>query len=196
MRIITGSAKGFKLKAPKGLEVRPTGDRVKESLFNILADKTDGAAVLDLFAGTGNLGLEALSRGANSAIFVDNAVASLNIVKENAQHTRLQEKCQFWKMDVLKSIARCYESAQKFDLIFCDPPYNKGYLSAVMQRLEERNILCSAGILVFEHSRHETLNFMLQKFKITRSELYGETVITLFQYDCGTDTKGDTDLCE
>lgn len=183
MRIITGSAKGFKLKAPKGLAVRPTGDRVKESLFNILSGKIAGAAVLDLFAGTGNLGLEALSRGANSAIFVDNAVASLNIVKENAQHIRLHEKCQFWKMDVLKSIDRCNEDAKEFDLIFCDPPYNKGYLSAVVQRLEEKPILCSGGILVFEHSRHETLNFMPQKFKIVRSELYGETAVTLFQYD-------------
>ena len=104
MRIIAGKAKGFRLKAPKGLEVRPTADRVKETLFNILRDKLYDATVLDLFGGTGNLGLEALSRGAASAVFFDVAPKSLNIIKENILYTQMEAFCEVKKTDALQGI--------------------------------------------------------------------------------------------
>ena len=125
MRIITGSARGCRLKTPKGAEVtRPTADRVKESLFNILGSMVAGRKVLDIFAGTGNLGIEALSRGAQSAVFVDKATAKL--IGENLQLTRLAEKAVVRSSDVFAELSRQGAGKAKFSLIFCDPPYHKG----------------------------------------------------------------------
>ena len=121
MRIITGSARGCRLKTPKGQATRPTSDRIKESLFNILGSKVYGRKVLDIFAGTGNLGLEALSRGAASACFVDQATAAL--IRENAVHTRLKDRATVHGGDVFAQLTRFEQGGASFDLIFCDPPY-------------------------------------------------------------------------
>jgi 16S rRNA (guanine(966)-N(2))-methyltransferase RsmD len=180
MRIITGTAKGFKLKAPRGLDVRPTGDRVKESVFNIIANRIFDTDILDLFAGTGNLGLEALSRGARSAVFVDNAVTSLQVLKENAVHTRLAGRSEYIKTDVLKAIDRLQQQGRRFGLVFCDPPYNKGYLSAVLSKLDASSILRPDGVIIFEHSRHEICSVPLVQFQVMRTETYGETIITFY----------------
>ncbi|MCX7780769.1 MAG: 16S rRNA (guanine(966)-N(2))-methyltransferase RsmD [Negativicutes bacterium] len=178
MRIITGTAKGRKLKAPKGLMVRPTADRVKESVFNIIADRIYGAEVLDLFAGTGNLGLEALSRGAASAVFVDNAPASLAVLKSNAEHTRLAERSHYIRADALKAVDILHSQGRLFDLIFCDPPYNKGHVVALLQQIEARLIVKPTGLLIIEHSRHEPVTSSLVKLQVVRTEQYGETVVS------------------
>lgn len=178
MRIITGTAKGFRLKAPRGLDVRPTGDRVKESMFNIIAAHIAEADVLDLFAGTGNLGLEALSRGARSAVFVDSSSTSLSVLKENALHTRLAERAEYIRADAVKIIDRLFEAGRNFDLIFCDPPYNKGFTTAILGKLEEKMILKPEGILILEHSKHETCQASTNSIRVMRREKYGETVVT------------------
>ena len=125
MRIITGSARGCRLKTPQGQETtRPTADRVKESVFNILGSMVQDRRVLDLFAGTGNLGLEALSRGAAAAVFADRTTADL--IRENARRTRLEDRVQVLSGDVFAILRRLEAQGERFSLIFCDPPYHKG----------------------------------------------------------------------
>lgn len=176
MRIITGSAKGLQLKAPRGLNTRPTADKVKGSIFNILGTLVVDAIVLDLFAGTGNLGLEALSRGADTAIFVDNT--STSIIKENATHTKLIDRCEIYRADVVRSLEKLILQGQRFDLIFCDPPYNQGYVGQVLSRIDGSNILKDGGVVILEHSRHELIDGHWKNISVIRSERYGETMVS------------------
>lgn len=178
MRIITGTAKGLKLKTPKGQDVRPTADRVKESLFNILAGRPAGARVLDLFAGTGNLGLEALSRGAAAAVFVDSSQASMRLIRQNAALAHLDARAEFAGLAALAAIDRYSRAGRLFDLIFCDPPYNRGHVAAVLQALDRSPILAADGLIVLEHSRHEPVPDGLENLTVVRGERYGETLIS------------------
>lgn len=178
MRIISGSAKGLKLRTPKGLDVRPTGDRVKESLFSILADRMDGAAVADLYAGTGSLGIEALSRGAASAVFVDSSPSSLAIARDNAARARLIDRADFLRMDVVTAVDRFGQAGHRFDLIFSDPPYNRGLVSTTLRHIDSSRILSPGGIVVLEHSRHEPLPDGLANLTARRTVRYGETLVS------------------
>ncbi len=179
MRIIAGEVKGFLLKAPKGLDVRPTSDRVKETVFNILSSQIVGAAVLDLFAGTGNLGLEALSRGATSATFFDVAKQSLAAIKENIAHTNFKDRCEVRKTDALLGLNFFQKSPRKFDLVFCDPPYNRGLIDKVLTILDNPDsILSPDAILIVEHSCHEKLTDRLAYLQLKRTEKFGETLIS------------------
>lgn len=182
MRIITGIAKGIKLKAPQGLETRPTTDRVKESVFNILSDIVVDARVLDLFAGTGNLGLESLSRGAKSAVFVDQSSESIGMIKENATHTKLVDHTEIYKNDVLRALDRFVQEQRSFDLLFCDPPYQKGFVQAVLEKLDKQPIMAHDGIVVMEHSRHEPIADEWEHLQLRRTERYGETLISFLLY--------------
>jgi 16S rRNA (guanine(966)-N(2))-methyltransferase RsmD len=182
MRIITGSAKGIKLKAPHGLDTRPTADRVKESVFNILGDIVVDARVLDLFAGTGNLGLEALSRGAKLAVFVDHGTESIEVIKENAQHTKLVEQTEIHKNDVLRTLDRFVQDKRSFDLLFCDPPYEKGLVQAVLEKLDKHSIMALDGIVVMEHSQHEKIQDEWKNLQLKRTEKYGATLVSFLLY--------------
>lgn len=183
MRIITGSAKGIKLSAPRGLMTRPTADRVKESVFNILGDIVMEARVLDIFAGTGNLGLEALSRGASSAVFVDSNLDSIAAIKENARRTKLLGQAEIFKNDVIRAFDKFVEMGRTFDLIFCDPPYNKGFVQRVLKKIENDTILEPRGILVIEHSKHEEITNSWDTLQLRRVEQYGETLISFLLYN-------------
>lgn len=178
MRIITGSAKGAKLKAPRGLETRPTTDRVKESVFNILSGTVVEAEVLDLFAGTGNLGLEALSRGAKHAVFVDRRAESVAVIKDNAEHTKLFQQATIYKRDVLAALDQFDQSGQTFTMVFCDPPYNRGFVASVLKRIDEGTFLAESGIVVIEHSQHELIPDKWLTLTLKRTEKYGETMVS------------------
>jgi 16S rRNA (guanine966-N2)-methyltransferase len=178
MRIITGTAKGTKLKTPRGLDTRPTADRVKESLFNILGPRVLDAAVLDLFAGTGNLGLEALSRGASKAIFIDHDSRSIQMIRDNIELTKLTHQAQIHKADVLRTVDRLMRESGRFHLIFCDPPYNKGFVRAVLDKLDASDILMEGGIIIMEHSRHEPVAGEWKQLQLLRTERYGETRVS------------------
>ena len=169
MRIITGSARGCRLKTPKGAEVtRPTADRVKESLFNILGSMVAGRKVLDIFAGTGNLGIEALSRGAQSAVFVDKATAKL--IGENLQLTRLAEKAVVRSSDVFAELSRQGAGKAEFSLIFCDPPYHKGlWQQALVQIDKSDGLMAENGILVVEHGADENDVPQLDQLKLVHN---------------------------
>lgn len=182
MRIITGSAKGTKLKAPAGIDTRPTADRVKESVFNILGDIVVDARVLDLFAGTGNLGLEALSRGAKTAVFVDNSNDSIAIITENAHHTKLVQHTEIYRNDVLRALDRLVQDGRSFELLFCDPPYKQGFVQVVLEKLDKHPIMALGGVVVIEHSRHEKIADEWEHLQLKRTERYGVTMISFLLY--------------
>lgn len=177
MRIITGIAKGIKLKSPHGLETRPTADRVKESIFNIMGNILLDADVLDIFAGTGNLGLEALSRGARNAVFIDKSTSSIEVIKENALHTKLIKKTDIYKNDVFKGLIKLQQLQRTFNLIFCDPPYNKGLVNLVLAEIDNSNLLRPDGIIIIEYSQHEEIKQEWKNLKMRRMEKYGETLV-------------------
>ena len=182
MRIITGKARGLKLTTPKNMDVRPTSDRVKESLFNIIGTRIIGAKVLDLFAGTGNLGLEAWSRGAESVIFIDESQASLNLVRSNIAKTRAEEDTMVLKRNAEHVIGELAAKKMLFDYIFCDPPYNKGWLEKIIKQIAKHPILAAGGYLIIEHAQHEVLPILPAGLEAIRSEKYGETIISILRY--------------
>lgn len=181
MRIITGKARGLKLTTPKNMDVRPTSDRVKESLFNIIGTKIVGTHVLDLFAGTGNLGLEAWSRGAAKIVFIDESQASLQLVRSNIAKAKAEKETTVIKGNAVKVIADLAAREERFDFIFCDPPYNKGLPAQIIEQVAKYDIVVSGGYLIVEHSQHESLPELPVKLEIIRSEKYGETLISFLR---------------
>lgn len=181
MRIITGAARGCRLKTPKGQDTRPTADRVKESLFNILGSLVVGRHVLDIFAGTGNLGLEALSRGAASAVFVDQATAPL--IRENAIHTKLLPRAEIHGGDVFARLSQLKAARRSFDLVFCDPPYHKGLWQRALQIFDMTELLAYDGILVVEHGADESELPSLSGLICVENRRYGHTTqLSFFQW--------------
>nr|MBO6294465.1 16S rRNA (guanine(966)-N(2))-methyltransferase RsmD [Schwartzia sp. (in: firmicutes)] len=173
MRIITGRARGARLKTPKGLLTRPTSDRVKESLFSILGGRVVGRRVLDLFAGTGSLGLEALSRGAASAVFVDRATE--HVLRENAEHTRLNETARILRGDVFSVLSRLAAEGALFDLVFCDPPYHKGLWERALTALDASPVLSEGALVIVESGEDEKDIPSLSRLSLVREERYGHT---------------------
>ena len=175
MRIITGLAKGCKLKTPKGQETRPTADRIKESLFNILAGDVYEKMVLDIFAGTGNLGLEALSRGAIGAVFVDQSSESIKVINENAIHTKLADKAEIIRGDVFATMQKLERSGHIFSLVFCDPPYNKDLCQRALSFLDQSKLLAEDALVVIEHAREDELDMAFSTLQLLRNQVYGAT---------------------
>ena len=147
MRVITGTARRVALKTPKGMETRPTAEKVKEALFSIIQFDLPGSRVLDLFAGTGQLGIEALSRGAQSAMFVDAREEACGLVRENLRRTRLEEKARVVRGDYQTFLTRC---RKKFHIVFLDPPYREEFLENAIKMITEIDILYSGGIIIAE----------------------------------------------
>lgn len=186
MRIITGRARGLQLTTPKNMEVRPTADRVKESVFNIIGSRIIGAKVLDLFAGTGNLGLESWSRGAAAITFIDDSRESLRLVASNIAKCRAQEDCTVIKGNAVNVIDRLYRQGQRFDFAFCDPPYNKGWLAKIATALKEAPLFKNGGYLIVERACHEEIIGLPQEYELVRSEKYGETLIDFIRFNGGS----------
>lgn len=175
MRIITGKAKGLKLKTPAGWETRPTSDRVKESLFSILNGLTDFfevESVLDIFAGTGALGLESLSRGAKSAIFID--LATANLISENVRRAKFEDVAKVFRGDFEKILKKLSQKNLQFDLIFSDPPYKKNLSQKTLELVAEFNLLKAEGFLIVEHGAEEILK-PPEIFRQIKKVTYGKT---------------------
>ena len=175
MRVISGQFKGRKLKTLEGINTRPTADRVKESLFNILATKVYDAKVLDLFAGSGSLGLEALSRGAISCVFVDYSKEAINIVKENVKLCRQENNSKFINKDYTEAINSLND---EFDIIFVDPPYSKGIELLVLEKA--RNILSKNGIIIVETDQTDIPPDEINGLVKYDSRKYGRTIISFY----------------
>lgn len=177
MRVITGTARGTNLKAPDGILTRPTADRVKQALFNIIQYDIAGEA-LDLFAGSGQLGIEALSRGATRAVFVDERAEALAVVRENLRRTHLTEKAEIVRGDYLTYLSGC---KKRFRLIFLDPPYAEKYLENAIKRISEIDILAEGGIIVSERPADKPLVDDFSGLVRSKDYIYGKTAITLFR---------------
>lgn len=174
MRVITGSARGRRLKTPEGLDIRPTTDNVKESVFNILQFDIEGRRVLDLFAGTGQLGIECLSRGAREVVFIDQSRDAVKIVKENLK------ACGF-TAPVLQQDALSYLGAcGRFDLIFVDPPYDAGLYKTVLEKINSIDILSEGGIILCESRRETEMPEMRAPYGKRREYRYGKVKLSLY----------------
>ena len=180
MRVITGKARGVVLKTPEGMLTRPTSDRVKEALFSIINFDLPGAAVLDLFGGTGQLGIEALSRGAKSAVFVDAREDACRLIRENLKRTKLEAQGKAVRADYLDYLKR---SREKFDIILLDPPYAEVFLENALKCITEIDILQSGGIIVAERPVEKELPFEFEGYTRSRDYKYGKTLLTIYRKD-------------
>lgn len=182
MRIITGLARGVKLQTLEGDATRPTAERVKEALFSMIQFELEDAHVLDLFAGSGQLGLEALSRGAEKAVFTDISGDATAIIKANAQKTRLFEKCRVLTMDY-KDYIRAAKDKYKFDFIFIDPPYAMKLIPDVLRKISDADILSDDGIIVCESEDGEVLtdDKLNEYYEIIKEAKYGRIYLTLLK---------------
>ena len=174
MRVIAGKAKGIRLCAPKGLGVRPTLDRVREALFNILAERVPGARFLDLYAGTGANGIEALSRGARECLFVDSALESLRIIAKNLEQTRLSAASTCLRCVLPAGLMRVESWGLPFDIVFADPPYGRTDVAALLEGIQEKKVLSPGGILVVEHPARQPLEGTSGGLQAFRTATYGE----------------------
>lgn len=150
MRVISGTARGKKLNSLEGLETRPTLDRVKEALFNILQFNLKDASILDLFSGSGALGIEALSRGAKDAVLCDNSRKAVQIINKNLEETRLVDKAKVINKDYIETIKQLYKQLQKFDIIFLDPPYKSNCVINSIENILKYDLLKEDGIIIVE----------------------------------------------
>lgn len=185
MRVITGKAKGVALKTPEGMLTRPTAERVKEALFSVIQFDLPGATVLDLFGGTGQMGIEALSRGAKRAVFVDQQAKACELIRENLRRVKMEREGQVIRSDYLEYLKRCRET---FDIIILDPPYAEVFLENALKCITEIDILRSGGIIVTERPVGKVLDFEVEGYTRSRDYKYGKTLITLFRRE---DQTGD-----
>lgn len=180
MRVITGKARGVALKTPDGLLTRPTTDRVKEAMFSIIQFDLPGAVVLDLFAGTGQLGIEALSRGAKRAVFVDKSEDACKLIRENLRRTKLEKEGSVVRADHLDHLRRCKE---KFDIILLDPPYAEVFLENSLKLITEIDILRYGGIIVTERPLGKDLPWTFSGYTRSKDYKYGKTLLTIYRKD-------------
>ena len=176
MRVISGSARGRKLKEPANMDIRPTTDKVKESIFNIIQFEIEGRRVLDLFAGTGQPGIEALSRGAASAVFVDQSPAAIKIIGENIKHCGFTDCAEVVRGESISTIGR----TGKFDVIFLDPPYDTGLLEKALSKIIEIDILKVNGIILCESRADAVIPEVPAPYRLRREYKYGKIKLTLF----------------
>lgn len=176
MRVITGKARGVQLKTPEGMLTRPTADRVKEALFSIINFDIPGAKVLDLFGGTGQLGIEALSRGAERAVFVDSRENACQLIRENLRRAKLEGTVI--RSDYMDYLDRCRET---FSIILLDPPYAEVYLENALKRITEIDILQTNGIIVTERPVGKELPWEYPGYLRSKDYKYGKTLLTIYR---------------
>lgn len=177
MRIITGSARGTRLETLEGLETRPTGEKVKEAIFSMLQFELEGREVLDAFGGSGQLALEALSRGAKKATILDQSADAVQIIRRNAQKAKLYEKCV-----VLQSEARAFlrtALGRKFDIVFLDPPYQSDLVNEMLKKLVAGDFLAENAVVVCESDRKEP--FAAEGLTLRRHAKYGTVYVTVLE---------------
>jgi 16S rRNA (guanine(966)-N(2))-methyltransferase RsmD len=177
MRVIAGDYKGRRILSPEGNSVRPTPDKVKGAIFNMLAGDIPGAVCLDLFAGTGSLGIEALSRGASKCLFSDSSLDSIALLKENLGKVGATDKSTVYQGDFRTNLRRVRD---KVDIAFIDPPYDSGYYDAVMQLLAEYDIMGTEGLVVLERGghRHEPADY--EGFTLLKAKSYGKVFVDVY----------------
>ena len=180
MRVISGKARGVALKTPDGMLTRPTADRVKEALFSIIQFDIPGARVLDLFGGTGQLGIEALSRGAKEATFVDSQKTACALIRENLKRCRMEDAAYVVCSDYADFLKK---SVKTYDIILLDPPYAEKFLENALKLITEIDILQSGGIIVTERPVEKPLDFDFSGYTRSKDYKYSKTILTIFRKD-------------
>lgn len=182
MRVISGTARGLKLIAPDNNDIRPTTDRVKESMFNIISSYVYDSVVLDLFAGSGSLGIECISRGAKKVYFCDKSKSSVYILNKNIHKARFEDKSVVFNRDYRATIRNLSDKNIKFDLIFLDPPYYENLFDDVIKMIYENRLLSDDGIIVVEHDKNDEMHDY-EGLKITKQKKYGITMLTIYNLE-------------
>ncbi|UVI32454.1 16S rRNA (guanine(966)-N(2))-methyltransferase RsmD [Paenibacillus spongiae] len=182
MRVIAGTAKGRALKPVPGMNTRPTTDKVKEAIFSMIGPYFDGGRALDLFAGTGGLGIEALSRGIGHAVFVDLERQSIEVIKRNVEAARVAERAEIYRNEAGRALKVLEKRGTAFSLVFLDPPYKMKDMDAFMQELAERGLLEAGGTVVIEHDAEHVYPVTAGAFEQTKHALYGDTAVSIYRY--------------
>ena len=183
MRVIGGLLKGHRLRTLEGLTVRPTADRIKEAMFNILADKPKGAKVLDLFAGSGALGIEAISRGAQTAVFVDGNLQALKVLRQNLKHCGIDHNAEVIRWNIEKNLDCLKTSGHQFNLVFMDPPYHRCLVEITLGQLLQIDCMADDVVIVAEHESGCHIKIPQSPLHITDSRRYGSTQLSFFSFN-------------
>ena len=192
MRVIAGEAKGRPLKAVPGVNTRPTTDKVKEAIFSMIGPYFEGGQVLDLFAGTGGLGIEALSRGMARAVFIDLERQSIEVVRRNIEAAGMTSRAEIHKNEASRAIKLLEKRGMKFELVFLDPPYKMKEADKLMREMAERGLLAPGAVIVVEHDARHAYSDTDRGFRLRRQALYGDTAVTIYDYVEGEDPTGGT----
>jgi 16S rRNA (guanine966-N2)-methyltransferase len=185
VRVVSGIKKGLHLKAVPGTSTRPTTDKVKESIFNIIGPYFDGGVGLDLFGGSGGLGIEALSRGIDKMIFVDRDQKAIQTIKGNLETCRLQDQAEVYRNDAVRALRAIVKRDIKFDVIFLDPPYKQQKLTELIEEISEHQLLTSDGVIIAEHDSEVLLEKSIGNFELVRHEEYGIIGVSIYRYEEG-----------
>ena len=185
MRVVSGICKGRPLKAVSGNTTRPTTDKVKEAIFNMIGPYFEGGIGLDLFAGSGGLGLEALSRGLEKVIFIDREPKAVQVIHENIKACKFEKKTEVFRNDADRALKALIKREICFDYIFLDPPYKKQQLVSLMEKMDKQDIVSSDGIVVCEHSFDVELPEKVGRFTEIKHEQYGMIAVTIYSRNSG-----------
>ncbi len=180
MRVIAGTARGLRLETPAGIRIRPTLDRVREALFSILTPQLDGARFLDLFAGTGANGIEALSRGAAAATFVDSHADSITVIKRNLEHTGLAQHATCMRLPLPQGFPRLASEQEPYTIVFADPPRTFGQFDRLLDLLNESPLLTDDGTIIFEHGPDTPVPETAGSWNRFRHAQYGKTSLSFY----------------
>ncbi|WNR46602.1 16S rRNA (guanine(966)-N(2))-methyltransferase RsmD [Paenibacillus roseipurpureus] len=186
MRVISGTAKGRSLKAVPGTSTRPTTDKVKEAIFSMIGPYFDGGQVLDLFAGTGGLGIEALSRGMDKAIFIDIEKKSIDTIQHNVQVAGLKDQVEIYRTDATRALKVLAKRAEQFQLVFLDPPYRMKGIAELISTMEEQALVDEQAVVVVEHDAKDVLDETIGGFLKQRRADYGDTAVTIYKRELDT----------
>ena len=178
MRIIGGQLRGKKLSPVRSAAIRPTSDRLREAVFNILTENIEEALVLDLFAGTGALGIEALSRGARRAVFIDNNRDAVALMYRNIRQCRLENRSTVIRWDITRNLDCLHRTGQPYDLVFLDPPYDRGLVLSALQFLNRHHFLAAAARVVVEHAASEVFSPLPDGLTVTDTRKYGKSLVS------------------
>lgn len=180
MRIIAGEARSRKIKSRKGHETRPTLANIKEALFSMISPHLEGSIFLDLFSGSGNIALEALSRGAKRAVMIEKDTEALRCIIENVNTLGFQDRCRAYKNDVFRAIEILARKGEKFDIIFLDPPYQDEVCTKTLAAIQKHGILAEQGIIICEHHAFEDMADQLGEFQKVHEKRYQKKVMTFY----------------
>lgn len=183
MRIIAGKYKGRVLSSFKGKDIRPTSDKAREALFSILQDKIGDAIVLDLFAGTGAVGIEALSRGANKAVFCDNSKESIALINKNCQTVNCENQAEIYFTPALFMLNRLISAKRKFDVIFLDPPYNTKYGEEALDIIAKNKLLKEGGVIILEKPSTDKVDYGVDGLIMYDKRKYGLNAFKFYKYE-------------